>query len=69
MEAMCGLCYLNALTIRGKFPIPIFDELVDELSSASWFSTLNLNSGFHQIRMKAREKFKTKLISVILSSK
>ena len=51
--------HLNALTVRGKFPIPIFDELVDELAGASWFSTLDLNSGFHQIRMKAGEEYKT----------
>ncbi|CAN6291984.1 unnamed protein product [Urochloa humidicola] len=51
--------YLNALTIRGQFPIPIFDELVDELSGAAWFSSLDLNSGFHQIRMKPGEEFKT----------
>lgn len=51
--------HLNALTVRGKFPIPIFDELVDELAGASWFSSLDLNSGFHQIRMKAGEESKT----------
>jgi len=51
--------HLNALTVRGKFPIPIFDELVDELAGASRFSTLDLNSGFHQIRMKAGEEYKT----------
>ena len=51
--------HFNTLTIHGKFPIPIFDELVDELAGASWFSTLDLNSGFHQIRMKAGEEFKT----------
>ncbi|WVZ77708.1 hypothetical protein U9M48_025546 [Paspalum notatum var. saurae] len=51
--------YLNALTVCGKFPIPVFDETMDELAGSSWFSTLDLNSGFHQIRLKAGEEPKT----------
>jgi hypothetical protein len=51
--------YLNALTLKSKYPIPIFDELVDELSQAKWFSTLDLNSGYHQVRLKLGEEFKT----------
>lgn len=51
--------YLNALTVRGQFPIPVFDELMDELAGASWFSTLDLNAGFHQIRLQAGEEPKT----------
>lgn len=51
--------HLNALTIRGQFPIPVFDELIDELGGASWFSSLDLNSGFHQIHMKSGEEYKT----------
>lgn len=47
------------MTVRGKFFIPILDELVDELAGATWFCTLDLNSDFHQIRMKAGEEVKT----------
>lgn len=51
--------YLNALTVKGHFPIPVFDELMDELAQAKWFSSLDLNSGYHQVRLKAGEEFKT----------
>ena len=32
---------------------------MDELSKAKWFSSLDLNSGYHQIRLKPGEEFKT----------
>ena len=51
--------YLNAMTIKLVYPIPIFDQLVDELGSASWFSILDLHSGYHQIRLQSGEEFKT----------
>ena len=34
--------HLNALTMKSKFPVPVFDQLMDELASASWFSNFNL---------------------------
>lgn len=51
--------YLNALTVKYVFPIPIFDQLVDELGQASWFSILDLHSGYHQIRLQPGEEYKT----------
>jgi hypothetical protein len=53
--------FLNALTLKSKFPLPIIDEFLDELSKASWFTKLDLRSGFHQILLKAGDVYKTGL--------
>lgn len=50
---------LNALTVKSKFPVPIFDQLMDELASAKWFTTLDLRAGFHQILLQSGEEPKT----------
>lgn len=51
--------HLNAITVKGKYPVPIIDELLDELANASLFTSLDLRAGFHQIRMKPGDEFKT----------
>lgn len=51
--------HLNALTYIAKYPVPIIEELLDELHGTCWFSKMDLHADYHQIRLAEGEEYKT----------
>lgn len=47
------------LTIKNKFPMPLVEEILDELVGTKCFSSLDMTSGYHHIRMGVEDESKT----------
>ncbi|XP_034674441.1 uncharacterized protein LOC117905666 [Vitis riparia] len=54
---------LNKVTIKNKYPIPLAAELFDRLSKASYFTKLDLRSGYWQVRIAAGDEGKTTYVT------
>ncbi|GKG01459.1 hypothetical protein Tco_0306164, partial [Tanacetum coccineum] len=46
---------LNKLTIRNRYPLPRIDDLFDQLQGFSVYSTIDLRSGYHQLRIHEKD--------------
>ncbi|GJZ34075.1 putative reverse transcriptase domain-containing protein [Tanacetum coccineum] len=50
---------LNKLTIKNRYPLPMIDDLFDQLQGSQFFSKIDLRSGYHQVRVHEDDISKT----------
>ena len=47
------------MTIKNRYPLPLIDDLFDQLHGATIFLKIDLRSGYHQVRIKDEDLFMT----------
>ena len=50
---------VNKITIKNAYPLPRIDDLLDQLSGATVFSSLDLQQAYHQVRLQPEDVEKT----------
>jgi hypothetical protein len=50
---------MNSITVKNKFPMPLIDEILDELAGSQCFTKLDFKSRFQQVRMSLANEHKT----------
>jgi hypothetical protein len=47
------------MTVKNRFPMPVIEEILEELAGSQYFTKLDMRSGYHQVRMLSEDEHKT----------
>lgn len=54
---------LNEMTIKNKYPLPLVTELVDRMSSAKYFTKMDVREGYNNVRIKDGHQWKAAFLT------
>ena len=54
---------LNDITVKNAYPVPLIDELIQKWKGCTYFSSVDVRSGYYNIRMREGDEWKTAFIT------
>jgi len=54
---------LNSVTYKDSYPLPLIDNCLNALSGSSWYSTLDLRSGYYNIPIAEEDRDKSAFVT------
>jgi hypothetical protein len=50
---------LNSITVKNKYPLPLINDMLDQLRDCSWFTSIDLRGAYNLLRIAEGEEHKT----------
>ena len=63
LRLCCDFRKLNAITTYSVFPLPNMESILDQLSNAKYYTTMDMQSGFWQLPMAKQDQAKTAIVT------
>lgn len=54
---------LNEVTVKDFFPLPLVEHYLDTLSGSTWFSKLDANNAYWQVKVEESDRMKSAFLA------